>query len=163
MAATTATPSKADLACGKGMEPLELGAWRGFLRVHSSLMKELDADLQAEHGLSLSSFEVLLTLVGTEDGKMRMSDVADSVLLSRSGLTRLVDRLEHKGLIERHECTADRRGAHAVITEEGRRRFEAAQESHLAAVRTLFLGKLSEAELRTLTELWERLLPGSAA
>ena len=106
----------------KGGQPLttaELAAWRGFLRVHSALTKQLDAELEAAHGLSLSSYEVLLFLADSPEGRVRMSELADSVLLSRSGLTRLVDRLERDGLVRRESCPSDLRGFNAVITDEG--------------------------------------------
>jgi len=86
---------------GDELSPAELGAWRGFLRVHSALSRELDSELVAEHGLSLSSYEVLLFLAESPDGRMRMAELAESVLLSRSGLTRLADRLERDGLVTR--------------------------------------------------------------
>ena len=79
----------------------ELAAWRGMLRAHSQLVRTLDAELAREHDLPLSSYEVLLFLNDSDDGRMRMSELADSVLLSRSGLTRLVDRLERQGLLKR--------------------------------------------------------------
>ncbi|MEX2196103.1 MAG: MarR family transcriptional regulator [Thermoleophilaceae bacterium] len=144
------------------LDPVELGAWRGFLRAHAALIKELDAELQAEHGLPLSSYEVLLTLASAEEDKLRMSEIADSVLLSRSGLTRLCDRLERDGLIERSECSTDRRGAYARLTGEGRRRFAAAQETHLAGVRRAFLERLTEKDLRRLADVWETVSPGAA-
>lgn len=142
--------------------PLELGTWRGLLRVHAALIKELDAELQAAHGLPLSSYEVLLTLRHSPAGEMRMSQIADSVLLSRSGLTRLVDRLERDGLIERRECAADKRGAYAALTETGRERFDEAQRTHLSGVRARFLERLGEEDMRRLTAVWEQLLPGAA-
>lgn len=144
------------------LTPVELGAWRGFLRVHAALLKELDAELQSAHGLPLSSYEVLLTLAGAEEGELRMSEIADSVLLSRSGLTRLVDRLERDGLIERRECPTDRRGANARLTDEGRRRFREAQATHLAGVRRSFLDHLSEDDLRNLAGAWDAVRPGAA-
>ena len=91
-------------------------------------------------------------------GAMRMSELADRVLLSRSGLTRLVDRLEKSGLVERRECEEDARGLLAVITEPGRELFETARGTHLAGVRRLYLARLSDSEQATLGELFERLL-----
>src|SRR5688500_3663933 len=88
-------------------------AWRGLLRAHAAMVKRLDNDLEAAHGLALTSYEVLLRLDDAEGSKMRMCDVAESVLLSRSGLTRLVDRLERDGLVERVSCPDDARGAYA--------------------------------------------------
>jgi DNA-binding MarR family transcriptional regulator len=141
----------------------ELGAWRGFLRAHAALAKELDAQLVAVHGLPLSSYEVLLVLEDAPDGRLRMSEIADLVLLSRSGVTRLADRLEEDGLIERESCLTDRRGLQAVLTDRGRERLREARPTHLAGVRSGFLGKFSNAELDRLCEFWERLLPGASA
>jgi DNA-binding MarR family transcriptional regulator len=140
----------------------ELGAWRGLLRVHARLTKALDADLVREHGLPLSSYEVLLFLADAPDGRLRMSELADGVLLSRSGLTRLVDRMEGEGLLRRERCEDDARGYHAIITDEGRELFQRARATHLDGVRELFLSRLSAAELRTLGGLWERVSPGAA-
>ncbi len=135
----------------------ELGAWRGLLRAHAGLTRELDAELTREHDLPLSSYEVLLFLNDSEEGRMRMSELADSVLLSRSGLTRLVDRLERQGLLRRERCDSDARGLFAEITPEGRRLFDAARQTHLDGVRRLFLSHFSRAELRTLGSLWQKL------
>jgi DNA-binding MarR family transcriptional regulator len=141
----------------------ELGAWRGMLRVHAELTKALDAELTEVHGLPLSSYEVLLFLAGEPEGRMRMSELADSVLLSRSGLTRLVDRLERGGLLERVQCDEDARGYFAQITPAGREAFNEARRTHLEGVRRLFLSRFSREELRELGGLWERVLVGSAA
>src|SRR3954453_18755792 len=98
---------------------IELGAWRGMLRVHSALVKQLDAELSTAHKLPLSSYEVLLNLEDAPGKRRRMAELADSVLLSRSGMTRLVDRLEKDGLLRRDTCTDDGRGAYAVLTGKG--------------------------------------------
>jgi len=136
----------------------ELGAWRGFLQVHAQLVKQLDAELEASHGVPLSSYEVLLFLANSPDGRMRMSELAERVLLSRSGLTRLIDRLERDGLVERSACSSDKRGWFAEITVNGRERFKDARGSHLDSVRDGFVRHFSETELEQLTRLWERLL-----
>jgi DNA-binding MarR family transcriptional regulator len=135
----------------------ELAAWRGMLRVHSDMTRVLDADLTQRHGLPLTSYEVLLFLAGSPDGRMRMSELADSVLLSRSGLTRLVDRLERDGLLERKPCEEDARGYFAAITDRGRTLFNEARRTHLAGVRERFLSRFSRDDLRTLGELWEKV------
>ena len=140
----------------------ELAAWRGFLRVHAALSRALDAELNDAHDLPLSSYEVLLFLHQAPDGRMRMSELADSVLLSRSGLTRLVDRLERAGLLERTQCSEDARGFHAAITASGRRAFRDARETHLDGVRERFLRHFSSEELAQLAGIWERVEPGSA-
>ncbi|MGI9094126.1 MAG: MarR family winged helix-turn-helix transcriptional regulator [Thermoleophilaceae bacterium] len=156
------TTKPAGVASGALLEPEALAAWRGFLRAHSTLTKELDAELMAAHGLSLSSYEVLLYLADSAQGRLRMSDLAGSVLLSRSGLTRLVDRLERDGLVRRESCPSDLRGFNALITDEGRELFATARRTHLAGVHERFLGRFSREELRTLVALWERLQPGAA-
>ena len=156
-----ATENGTEVACG-GLAGRELAAWRGFLRAHSALVHELDAQLVAAHGLPLTSYEVLLVLDAAPEGRMRMSELAESVLLSRSGVTRLADRLESDGLIERVACPTDRRGLNAVITERGRDRLREARPTHLAGIRATFLSRFDEAELDELIGFWERLLPGGA-
>ena len=135
----------------------ELAAWRGMLRAYSAMTKALDAELVREHGLPLSSYEVLLYLADSPDGQLRMSELADSVLLSRSGLTRLVDRLERDGLLRRERCKQDARGWFAAITDDGRELFGRARRTHLDGVRRLFLSHFSRDELRSLGSLWQRL------
>ena len=155
MASPASTPQTADLT-----EP-ELQAWRGMLRVHAALTKALDAQLEAEHGLPLSSYEVLLFLADAPGQKMRMSELAESILLSRSGLTRLVDRLERDGLIARQTCAQDARGSYAKLTPAGARKLTDARVTHLAGVRALFLDHLGPDEQELLGELWARVLPGA--
>jgi DNA-binding MarR family transcriptional regulator len=145
------------------LDETELRAWRGLLRAHALLVKRLDADLEATHGLPLTSYEVLLHLSHSEAGKMRMCDVAESVLLSRSGLTRLVDRLERDGFVERVSCPDDARGAYARLTEAGRAKVEAASSTHLDGIRDHFLAHFSPSELSVLAEAWERVAPPVAA
>jgi DNA-binding MarR family transcriptional regulator len=135
----------------------ELGAWKGMLRVHAELTRSLDTQLTEAHGLPLSSYEVLLYLADSPGGRLRMSELADSVLLSRSGLTRLADRLERGGLINRVKCEDDARGYFAEITPRGRDLFNRARATHLDGVRALFLRRFTRDELRTLAALWERL------
>src|ERR687895_2368128 len=140
----------------------ELGAWRGMLRVHAALVRELDAELDAAHDLPLSSYDVLIYLRAAPDKRLRMAELADSVLLSRSGVTRLVDRLEREGLIERDSCTSDGRGCYAVLTDRGEALLARARRTHLDGVRERFLRHFSRDELRGLAGYWERVLPGAA-
>jgi DNA-binding MarR family transcriptional regulator len=139
----------------------ELGAWRGLLRVHAALVRELDAELESAHGLPISSYDVLVHLEAASGGRMRMRHLADAVLLSRSGLSRLVDRLVRDGLIERAACPSDGRGAFAVLTERGRTKFAEARPTHLDGVRRGFLRHFSEDELVHLARGWDRILPGA--
>jgi DNA-binding MarR family transcriptional regulator len=142
------------------LDTRELRAWRGLLHVYAQLSKALDAQLVAEHGLPLMSYEVLMYLSDADGGRMRMNELADSVLLSRSGLTRLVDRLERDGYMERCSCAHDARGAFAVLTPAGREKVEAARVTHLAGVRQLFLSHFSDEELDTLGDAMDRVLTG---
>jgi DNA-binding MarR family transcriptional regulator len=137
---------------------LELDAWRGFLRTHAELVRELDEELTERHGLPLSSYDVLVQLDEAPDGQLRMSHLADAVLLSRSGLSRLVTRLEKQGLLERVDCPSDARGAFAAITGAGREKLAEARATHRAGVRERFLDKLGEREQRQLARAWSRLL-----
>jgi DNA-binding MarR family transcriptional regulator len=157
--ATTTKP----LAVATALDAAELRAWRGLLRIHASLSKALDAQLERHHGLPLTSYEVLLYLAEAEGEKMRMCDLASSVLLSRSGLTRLVDRLERDGLLARESCASDARGAFAKLTPAGHEKLAAARATHLAGVRTLFLDHLTADEMDVLGAVWERVLPGAKA
>jgi DNA-binding MarR family transcriptional regulator len=143
----------------RGLDPSEEAAWRGFLKVHSALLRELDAELADHHRLSLSSYEVLVRLSEAPQRKLRMSDLAQSVAISPSGLTRMVDRLAGQGLVERDRCPGDARGTFAVLTDRGQERLREASATHLDGVRRLFLEQLSDEDQRRLSAFWERLLP----
>src|SRR3954469_1343193 len=134
------------------LSPTELAAWRGLLRVATALVKALDAELTAAHDLPLSSYEVLITLESAPGHKRRMAELADSVLLSRSGMTRLVDRLEKEELLARDTCTDDGRGCFAVLTPKGHELLGRARPTHLEGVRERFLAHFSEDELRLFAE-----------
>ena len=142
----------------KQLSRLELSAWTGFLRAHAALVHELDRQLETAHGLPLTQYEVLLYLERAPAKRLRMSELARSVLLSQSGVTRLVDRLEALGLVVRAQCADDRRVLWAQMTDEGMRRLAEARPTHLAGVRARFLDRFDEDELRRLAEAWERVL-----
>ena len=143
-------------ALGPQLSNAELAAWRGFLRTHHEMIATLDRELERRHGLPLTSYEVLLQIADSPTGTLRMSDIAERVLLSRSGLTRLVDRLERDGLVRRRTCPSDLRGQNAELTERGREVFADARTTHLAGVRRHFLERFDEHELETLGGLWAR-------
>ena len=128
-----------------------------MLELHSRLLAELDAELEREHGLPLSSYELLINLADAEGRRVRMSELAEKLLLSRSGITRLADRLERQGLIERQRCPDDGRGLFAHLTSAGDAKLDAARPTHLAGVRRHFLDLLSVDEQRELGALWKRL------
>jgi DNA-binding MarR family transcriptional regulator len=146
----------------KQLSPAELAAWRGFLQAYALLVRRLDAELEREHGLALTSYEVLLFLAGAPDRRLRMSELAASLLLSQSGATRLVDRLARRGLVRRERCETDGRGFYAVLTPGGAELLAEARPTHLGGVRRLFLERLSAGELAVLAAVWERLAPAGA-
>jgi DNA-binding MarR family transcriptional regulator len=137
----------------------ELRAWRGLLRAHACLARRLDATLEQAHGLPMTSYEVLHHLDEALGGRMRMRDLADQAQLSRSGLTRLVDRLEREQLLVRCSCEHDARGSYACLTERGRERLEDARVTQLAVVREHFFSRFSELELSVLADMCERIAP----
>jgi DNA-binding MarR family transcriptional regulator len=139
----------------------ELAAWKGMLAAHSRLVHELDAELERDHGIPLSSYEVLMNLADADGNRLRMGELADRLLLSRSGISRLADRLEKQGLIERARCDDDGRGYFAKLTEPGRRLVAEARPEHLAGVRRHFLDRLSPDEVDALGAIWNRLNGGS--
>ncbi len=139
----------------------EVLAWRGMLRTHAAVTKQLDAELLSAHAITLSSYEVLLHLDGADDGRMRMCDLAELAALSRSGLTRLVDRLAHEELLVRESCPSDARGSFARLTSAGRERLLEARPTHIEGIRRVFLGQLSGAEQQALAECWDKVLAAS--
>lgn len=143
------------------LDTRELAAWRGMLRVHRELVARLDAELEREQGLPLSSYEVLIYLAEAPGGRLRMGELAATLLLSRSGLTRLVDRLERESLVQRERCEDDARGFFALITDAGRRKLRAARPVHLAGVRRHFLSDLESEDLEALARAWAKVLPDS--
>jgi DNA-binding MarR family transcriptional regulator len=159
---STVTAVKIATSEQDGLTLGELRAWRGLLRAHACLAKRLDAELEQAHGLPMTSYEVLYHLEEATGGRMRMCDLAQQAQLSRSGLTRLVDRLERDGLLERCSCDHDARGSYACLTRAGRDRLEAARGTHRAVVREHFFSRFSESELSLLADMWERIAPCSA-
>jgi len=142
------------------VEPV-LEAWVQFLRAHSSLTRKLSARLEAEHGLTLRDFDVLAQLAYAPDRQLRRVDLARSVLLSASGVTRLLDGLERAGLVEKGTCASDARVTYAVLTERGLETFRAARKTHLRDVDALFSSRFSDREREQLSALLTQLLePG---
>lgn len=136
----------------------EAGAWRGFLRAHARLWKDMGADLEARHGLSINAYDVLVLLDEAQEGRERMTDLANAVLMSSGGFTRLADRLERQGLIARERCATDARGFDAMLTELGRAKLEAARDTHRADIRERFLAHASPEEQMVLGDVWQRIL-----
>jgi DNA-binding MarR family transcriptional regulator len=127
-----------------------LAPWRAFLLAHARVARRLDEELRAEHDVSFAEYDALLTIAQSPGLRIRMGLLAEEVLLSKSGVTRLVDRLVSDGLVERSACLADARGAEAVLTERGLDRLRAASQSHLRGISEHFLSVLDSADLATL-------------
>ena len=132
-------------------------AWMRFLQGHAAVTRRLESELRGECDISLAEYETLLQLAQAEGGMLRMSDLADRLLLSRSGATRLVDRLEASGDVERRTCQSDARGSFAHLTPAGRARLRAAAPVHLRGVREHFLDVIPAAEIGPLSRTLSRL------
>jgi DNA-binding MarR family transcriptional regulator len=135
----------------------QMGAWRSFLRAHARIVRCLEAELLAGQRLSLGAYDVLVQLHGAPSNRLRMAELAEAVLLSRSGVTRLVDRLERAGLVVRERVDGDGRGVVAKLTEAGARRLRAASTIHLSGVARHFGELFDGAELAAFADLCERL------
>lgn len=154
-------PAPTDRTVDDGpLSPTELAAWRGMLRVHAKVTQILDAQMRAEHGLTVSQYEVLLFLGDAPEHRMRMADLAARVLLTRSGITRLVDRLVQLGFVERCAAEADGRGAYAQLTAAGAEALRRAQRTHRRGVREEFLLRLDDDAQRALGAAWDDVLAG---
>ena len=125
-------------------------AWRALLHTHARVIRRLDAELQAERGLTLSAYEVLLRLRHAPACGIRMSQLAEEVLLSPSGCTRVVDQLASRGLVQRTRNQADARSQLAVLTAKGRDELRAAAPVHVRGIREHFTGRLSPGQLETI-------------
>jgi DNA-binding MarR family transcriptional regulator len=137
--------------------PLQLEGWVSFLRAHAAITRELSAQLQREHDLTLNDYEVLLHLSHAEDGRMRRVDLAQQIVLTASGITRLLEGLERAGYVSKETCASDARVSYAKLTEEGRDKLRTAAETHLRGIDELFVSRYSGSELTTLAELLGRL------
>lgn len=124
-----------------------LAPWRAFLLAHARVARRLDEELRAEHDISFAEYDALLTIAQSPDRRIRMGQLAEGVLLSKSGVTRLIDRLVSDGLVERSACLADARGAEAVLTDRGLTRLRAASETHLLGISEHFLAVVDPADL----------------
>ena len=124
-----------------------LAPWRAFLLAHARVVRRLDEELRAEHDLSIGEYDALLTIAQAPERRIRMRQLADEVILSKSGVTRLIDRLVDDGLVERSACLADARGAEAVLTERGLARLRAASRTHLRGIDEHFLAILGQEDL----------------
>ncbi len=139
----------------------QLEAWVRFLRAHAALTRQLSADLVAGHGLTINDYEVLLHLQRAPEQRLRRVDLAERVVLTASGITRLLEGLENAGLVERAACETDRRVVYAQLTEAGEQKLRDASGTHLAGIHELFTSRFSENDLAALSALLGRL-PGAS-
>lgn len=137
--------------------PERLAAWRAFLEAHARVTEVLGRELREREDLPLAWYDVLVQLSEAEGHQRRMQELADAVLLSKSGLTRLVDRLEKAGLVRRTECPTDRRGTLAELTDDGYRRLAETAPTHLSGVREHFTDHLTDEEATVLVGALERI------
>lgn len=136
----------------------ELAAWHGLLAAHATLIRELDGQLRAAHGLGVSEFDVLITLFNGAERGVRMTDLAKAIMLSPAGLTHMVTRLERDRLVERAVDPADRRSFLVRLTPGGRDRLDAARVTHNAVIRDRFTARLTRPQLHQLSSAWDAIL-----
>ena len=139
------------------IDPDRLAAWSAFIHVYAQVIGDLETELAAERGLPLTWYEVLLFLNKAPEG-LRMNELAEALVLSRSGLTRVIDRMTSAGLVKRAECPTDRRGVMAVITPKGRRALRDASPVHMRGVKQHFTDHLSESDARMLLRVFRKIL-----
>jgi DNA-binding MarR family transcriptional regulator len=137
--------------------PLEQASWGGLLGMYGRLFRMIDADLQEHSQITHIEFEVLLRLSWQDARRMRIQDLAASSVLTRSGVSRVVERLERVGLVTREQAQEDRRGAYAILTDAGASRLKSALTAHVEFVRKHFLGHFSESELTQMGLFWKRV------
>lgn len=139
------------------LDPVRLAAWRALLSAHAAVVRKIERDLAANWLIPLTWYDVLFTLSGARNHKLRLSELAEQVFLSRSGLTRLVNRLEAAGLLRREACATDRRGAYAVLTSEGHEALRKTWPTYARGIASHFAHHVTEEEARTIRSVLERV------
>ena len=134
-----------------------VAAWVGLLRSHSALTRALNAELVSAHGLTINDYEVLLQLARAPERQLRRVDLAERLVLTASGITRLLDGLERGGYVAKAQCETDARVTYAVLTDDGLEKLRAAADTHVAGIRNQFENRFTEEELETLAGLLARL------
>ncbi len=145
------------------LDDSRLAAWQVFLDAHATVRMVLEAELEQERGLQLTVYDVLVQLASASGGRLRMQELASRLVFSRSGVTRLVDRMERDGLVGREPCPDDRRGTFAVITDEGRRTLRDASGVHLRGIATHFGSVLDDADVTALRRAMEKVLAANTS
>ncbi len=141
----------------------KIAIWAGIVQAHAAIIRGLDSDLRAAHGLPLGDFRILLWLANEPCARMRMAALADTVQLSPSGLSRAIERLEARGLVQRRQCQDDRRGVDAILTETGTRLMADASATHAAAIERRFFAHLTPEEQRAIGPVSARLIAANGA
>lgn len=136
----------------------KLAAWRTFLAAYGTTMRSLEHEMLEDQGIPLTWYEILARLDATPDGLMQMKDLAECILLSRSGLTRLIDRMAAEGLVDRLPCPEDRRGTYAAITDEGQNALHRAMPSHIQGINEHFLRYLDVFDVQALQRVLKKVL-----
>jgi DNA-binding MarR family transcriptional regulator len=144
-------------------DPASLSAWRLLLEAHATVTELLEHELVAERGLPLNRYDVLLNLAEAPEGRLRMQELSESVLLSKSGLSRLVDRMVEAGLVRREQCQDDRRGWFAVLTDQGRSALRRAAPVHLRGIQEHFTRHLEPEEVQAMTAALRRVVATARA
>ena len=152
----TAARTDPESAEPRWLDAEEMRAWRAFIKGSQRLLEVLNRELSEAHGLSLADYRILVILSEAESNSVRMSELAEGIVASRSRLTHQIRRLEAAGIVARQDCEDDRRGVLATLTAEGRRRLEEAAPTHLAGVRQHLIDDLSAADRLTLAEVFTR-------
>lgn len=137
--------------------PDQLEVWRLFIRAHSRVLRRLESDLLERHDLPLAWYDVLARLLEADDRRLRMTELAERVMLSPSGLTRLVDRMADDGLVQRVSAEGDGRGYYAVLTDDGYEKLREASGTHLRGIHEYVVGRFSEDELATVADMLRRI------
>lgn len=140
----------------------EVRTWIRFVATNAAISRELEARLMGAHGLTLSDYDVLVQLARAPERKLRNIELAKAVVLTRSGVTRLVDGLEKDGLVMRSSCPSDKRGSFVALTDDGLARLRAAADTHLQGVRELFLERLGREGREQMDALLSELPSGAA-
>ena len=135
----------------------EITTWVALLRVHATTTRRFNAQLVADHGLTLNDYEVLLHLARADGRRLRRVDLAEGVLLTPSGITRLLEGLARAGYVERASCESDARVTYAQLTDAGMEKLREASETHVAGINDLFRGRFTKEELQVLGSMLERL------
>lgn len=147
-------------AAQTALSPAEAAAWQGLLRAHAALVRNVDSELREAHGLPLSWYDVLAAVAGAPEGRIRMGELAEGVMLTPAGASGVVDRLQRANLVERRPCEGDARGTYALVTTEGLRQLQRAERTHRDAVRQHYTSRFDDTELELVGSVWDRVAGG---